>query len=395
MTISGSRLKRVSNFLTGRLRVVGTLLLISLLLRGVLAQYDTPNWIRALRWSPYEDKVAYATQHGQVAVIEASSGLPILNPVPSISQTFYSLGWSPDGSKLAAGGSGHVVDVWDASDGRLLHTLDLGGEARSIAWSPDGKWLAVAGQEGVPNNVVVWDVLTQQEAFSPMVGEALAIAWSPDSATLAITKLGEIQLWDIVTQAYVRTIPTSEYVLSMDWSPDGTRIAGASIYVPDNPSVKVWDVATGNLLQTLLDQGGSISYVAWDSRSIRLISASTDKSVRIWDSVTGLVLQSVVTSERAYAAAFSPFGGRIAVGDGAWSSIESGIEILVPDPSLERLNSIAQGCISDEGQRSLTLATDTTQLSVFVEQLDMLTDAQIPAGCRADLLAIVGAIQTE
>jgi len=40
-----------------------------------------------------------------------------------------------------------------------------------------------------------------------------------------------------------------------------------------------------------------------------------------------------------------------------------------------------------------TFASDNSQLPDFVAQLDTLTDEQIPAGCRADLLAIVEALR--
>ena len=387
------------HYVLARRLIIGVSIICALLLilvnTVVFAQTATPNWVRSIDWSPYEDKVAFATQHGQVEIIEATSGRSILSLTPSITQTFYSLDWSPDGSKIAAGGSGHRVDVWDTSDGRLIYTIELSGEARSLAWSPDNQWLAVAGQEGVPDNVVVWDVLNQQIAFAPIIGEALAVAWSPNSATLAITKLGEIQLWDITSQTFIKSIETKEYVLSLDWNHDGTLIAGASVYVTDQPSVRIWDVSTGSLLHTFVGQQGSITYVAWDSQSNRLISASTDKSVRIWDVATGQVLESYTINDRAFAAVFSPHGGRVAISDDVASTDQPTVDIVVPDPSLDRLNSIAQGCISAVAQRKMTFASDEAQLSDFAAQIESLSNEQLPPACKADLLAIIETIEAQ
>jgi WD40 repeat protein len=379
--------------------VIGVSITCALLLISVntvvFAQTATPNWVRSIDFSPYEDKVAFATQHGQVEIIEATSGKSILSLKPSVTQTFYSLGWSPDGSKIAAGGSENSLDIWDTTDGRLLYTLQLSGEARSLAWSPDNQWLAVAGQEGVPNNVVVWSALNWQISFTPIIGEALAVAWSPDSGTLAIAKLGEIQLWDIASQAYIKSIETKEYVLSLDWNHDGTLIAGASIYVPDQPSVRIWDVSTGTLLQTFVGQQGSITSVVWDSQSSRLISTSTDNSVRVWDAATGQILQNYTINYRVFAAVFSPYGGRVAISDDIASPDRPMVDIIVPDPTLERLNSITRGCISAAGQRVVTFATDEAQLSDFTSQIESLSDAQIPPACKADLLAIIEAIEAQ
>jgi hypothetical protein len=44
---------------------------------------------------------------------------------------------------------------------------------------------------------------------------------------------------------------------------------------------------------------------------------------------------------------------------------------------------------------ALTLASDVAQLPDFVAQVEALTDEQIPAGCRADLLAIAEAIEAQ
>jgi WD40 repeat protein len=394
LIISGSRLKVTAGWLVISLSIIGAFFL-SAVDTVVFAQTDTPNWVRSIDWSPYEDKVAFATQHGQVEIIEATSGISILSLTPSVAQTFYSLDWSPDGSKLAAGGAGHRVDIWDTTDGRLIYTLELSGEARSLAWSPDNQWLAVAGQEGVPNNVIVWDVLNRQIAFTPTIGEALAVAWSPDSATLAITKLGEIQLWDIASQTSIRSIETKEYVLSLDWNHDGTLIAGASIYVPDQPSIRIWDVSTGTLLHTFVGQQGSITYVAWDSQSSRLISASTDKSVRIWDAATGQVLENYTTYDRAFAAVFSPYGGRVAISDDIGSTGRPSVEIVVPDESLSRLQAVAVSCnVAISIQDALTM-NRANQLDQIVSLIETLPADTIPDTCAADLIAVTKAVSSD
>jgi WD40 repeat protein len=97
------------------------------------------------------------------------------------------------------------------------------------------------------------------------------------------------------------------------FSPDGRRlVTGAENYL-----VKVWDVQTGNVLQTLPGHGGNVYAVAFspDDDGRWIASAGEDSAVKVWDSRTGKLVRSfrghtsVVTS-----VAFSPDGRRLVSG---------------------------------------------------------------------------------
>jgi WD40 repeat protein len=69
----------------------------------------------------------------------------------------FALACSPDGRKLAAGGSDSrtgpggqwstgPVTVWDIPDGRIAHRLEIStGVVKAVAVSPDGRAIAAAG----------------------------------------------------------------------------------------------------------------------------------------------------------------------------------------------------------------------------------------------------------
>ncbi|GKT48330.1 WD repeat-containing protein 82 [Colletotrichum spaethianum] len=66
-------------------------------------------------------------------------------------------------------------------------------------------------------------------------------------------------------------------------SPDGRWIASASA----DGTIKLWDAATGEHMDTLVGHMAGVSCVAWSPDSGTLASGSDDKAIRLWDRVTG------------------------------------------------------------------------------------------------------------
>jgi eukaryotic-like serine/threonine-protein kinase len=67
----------------------------------------------------------------------------------------------------------------------------------------------------------------------------------------------------------------------MAFGPDGQRLASAST----DGTVKVWDMATGQQLVTLIGHTGNVSCVAFSPDGKRLASASwsPEQTVKVWD----------------------------------------------------------------------------------------------------------------
>jgi eukaryotic-like serine/threonine-protein kinase len=108
-------------------------------------------------------------------------------------------------------------------------------------------------------------------------------------------------------------------VHSLAFSPGGEWIAAAGA----DGTVKVFNVKTRAVSQTLVTPSASVSSVAFHPRGKHLAAASTDGKVKVWDLTTGQAVftgpyEAVHVHGTAYTVAFSPDGRLLAAGsDGA------------------------------------------------------------------------------
>ena len=75
----------------------------------------------------------------------------------------------------------------------------------------------------------------------------------------------------------------SKYVLSVAYSPDGTKIISCS----RDKTIKTWDANTGDCLITLEGHSWRVYSVAYSPYGTKKISGSRDETIKIWDENTG------------------------------------------------------------------------------------------------------------
>jgi serine/threonine protein kinase/WD40 repeat protein len=118
---------------------------------------------------------------------------------PALIAGFQSLGFLPDGHRLAMIAADGAAEVWDVETGRRAFTLGESGEfdKSHVALSPDGRLLAGGHTQTA---VAVWDVARRRRLFV-LPEEQVSIsheAWSPDGSRLAVgLKDGRAILWDL------------------------------------------------------------------------------------------------------------------------------------------------------------------------------------------------------
>lgn len=198
---------------------------------------------------------------------------------------------SPNGRLLASASYDRTIHLWDANplvdnqrEERL--TLNLGHEVWSVAISRDGARVA-AGGEGP--NLQVWDTVKglSSQAFVECFTHVFSLAFSPDGQHLAVTGFDDglpacvIKVLDIQNGRAIFEHRESQEIFAVDFSPDGRWLA---IGLGDG-SVNLVDAKCGSQVIRVGRHCRPIAYgsVRFRHDGQRLASASLDGIARIWD----------------------------------------------------------------------------------------------------------------
>ena len=238
------------------------------------------------------------------------------------------------GGDLIAAGTGTQVEIWDASDGSLVHSLEVrsrvngltflsGDDAvalslnvwytyifdlatgeeglsfddrgydHSQALAPDGARIATGNRDGktwlwdVENGTLIleMDPADEIEGFSEVL---TALAYAPDGAMIAAGHWnGTIFLWDANSGDLIRSIEpenNSDNAWGLTFSPDGQYLAVGGRNVEFNDVIKVFQVSDGSLARVLdqYSRSGATSTPVAFSPDGTLLAAGAMDGIYIW-----------------------------------------------------------------------------------------------------------------
>jgi len=264
---------------------------------------------------------------GQEAVtLDPITDMSVRRAVVSVLTSFpeeavTAIAFLPDESLLVCGtGAGRVVTL-ALDDGRLVD--EIGGHAAavtSISVSPDGQWLASSGEDGW---VHVASLVAEEDSFSLRhEGVVHEVEFSPKGTYLAaVGDFQDIRWWTTATWEEMSPIQGhTGPVRALAFSPaEDLLVTGAG---DSDPSIRLWEVATGTELQHDLYEGTvyDIEYSP-RARDRHATISGTQRTIWLWEVDRGEFLHVVGRFEQA-------------VNDAAYASLGNALVAVSEDGTL-------------------------------------------------------------
>ncbi len=202
----------------------------------------------------------------------------------------YGLAPSPDGKQLAVASQDRSIYLLDSQTLQTLRVLrGHPDQVFSVAFSPDGKRLAAGCWSGA---VTLWDLDgPRARRLSGHKKAVTDLRFSPDSALLATASWDyTARLWDGTTGAPRGTLSGHQRaVLSLAFSPDGARLATGS----SDTTARTWRLPAGSADKVLKGHGGGVYAVEFFRKGARLVSTGRDSTIRVWDASSGRKLRQL------------------------------------------------------------------------------------------------------
>ncbi len=280
-----------------------------------------------------------------VSVVVSSCGAQTVKPVvfskqilPMLREQCWSChsGQSPTSGysmetrdKLLAGGRhGAAIIVGKGKEGTLVRYLT--GEIKPIM-PPSGaldmdkiavvrRWIdegaKVDSYNYTPTKTASPKIVVSHEV--KQVAPITALVYSPDYSRVAIAGYRGVKLLDVKTGEIIQTVSgASDQVQAIAWSSDGKLLAMAGGVPGEKGEIVLVDTQTWKPLRTLGEHTEVVYAIAFKPNSHELASGSLDKTGRVWNADTGQCTKIIKDhAEAIFGISYSPDGKYLATASG-------------------------------------------------------------------------------
>jgi WD40 repeat protein len=290
---------------------------------GVVVAYliartpTSPEWVRTLSGHTgnvysvavtADGRIVSGSDDHTVRVWDLATG-KLVRILTGHTGAVYSVVVTEDG-RIVSGSSDDSVRVWDLATGRLVRTLtDHTEGVDSLAVTGDGRIVGSAD-----NGVQVWDLATGTwiQTLTGHTKPVYEVAVTPDGTQALSGSLDDtVRVWDLASGEEVRRVDADIWG-AVAVTPDGEQFLGVGL-----GEVYVWDLSTGEMVDTLYSDVLFIEGVAVTPDGQRVICACNDVRsghVTVWSSATGQGVDLTGHTEEVQAVAVTSNGRQVVSG---------------------------------------------------------------------------------
>ena len=159
---------------------------------------------------------------------------------------------SPDGTKVVTCSSDATAILWDSASGKAVATLKHGGPVLSAMFSPDGTQFITRSDENVAR---LWNATSGKETAVLASDAPVVDAHFCDGGAKLVTVssrsvVNVAHIWDARSGKELGRFRDMRHV---EVSEDGRRMIGLSLTPTSGVTVRLWDIAAGELIATVDD----------------------------------------------------------------------------------------------------------------------------------------------
>ncbi|MBD2576700.1 serine/threonine-protein kinase [Oscillatoria sp. FACHB-1406] len=265
---------------------------------------------------------------------------------------------------------------------------DLAAESSAPSFSSSSPPIPIAPSSRRPNFAAI-------NTLSGSKGSIFSVALSPDEEKVASAsanifswfsgKDNTVRVWDLASGQIEKTLEGhSGHVLGVDYSRDGVLIASCS----NDKTIQIFDAKTGSKLHTLLGHKAQISSIAFSPDSSSLASCSDDNTVKLWNPRSGqLIGTREGNSDWFYSVIFSPDGRYLSSAGWrcnirVWNLVEGGLARNIEDAHSSQIRCLS---FSPDGK---ILASGSADRAIKLWEVETGNSLQTLIGHNNTVLAI-------
>jgi WD40 repeat protein len=221
-----------------------------------------------------------------------SHGGTMLQSFTGFSGIVWDLAFSPNGEWIASASddqNGQRLRIWKVADGSQLVALDGPPTTDSVVFSPDGTRLAAGGLNGWPNGVIwIYDTTTWKtvQVLTAPGQNVTAVVFSQDGSQLISSGTdGHVRVWSVSQWTAENFMSPGKQANRLALSPGGRLLASSFCSATNSTGctkggVAIWRTSDWTVLQKFDDIAESLAFSA-DGSLLISGSGSNDPLIRI------------------------------------------------------------------------------------------------------------------